>query len=260
MTAAEAGTHAEAVMGTVVSISWWSEPAGAGACRDAVAGACRRLHDIDHRFSTWIPDSPMNRVRRGEMGPDEDPLIAEVLGRCAELRELTAGWFDPWAAPGGVDPTGMVKGWAAELACRDIALGGASAAVVNAGGDLATYGAPAEEGWRIGIRHPWHPDGLAGVVSLPPGGAVATSGVYERGPHLWEPGTGAPATAAASATVCGPSLAVADALATGLAVGGEELLAVIEAGRDYEGWLIGTDGSETGTSAFPWVPRIPEES
>ncbi|HET9076895.1 MAG TPA: FAD:protein FMN transferase [Acidimicrobiales bacterium] len=260
------GAHAEAVMGTVVSISWWSDADHAGACREAVATACRRLHDTDRRFSTWIPDSPMNRVRRGELKPADDPLIAGVLDRCAELREVSAGWFDPWAGPGGVDPTGMVKGWAAELACGDIAEGGASAALVNAGGDIATHGAPPADpgatgppGWRVGIRHPWRPDALAGVVFLPPGGTVATSGVYERGPHLWEPGTGAPAPAAASATVCGPSLTVADALATALAVGRDEVLTVLEAGGEYEGWLIGPDGSETGTPGFPWVPPVPTE-
>lgn len=271
MTGAAAGAHTEAVMGTVVSISWWSDPARARPCGDAVASACRHLHAVDRRFSTWIADSPMNRVRRGEMRIGDDPLIAEVLDRCTELRELAAGWFDPWAAPGGVDPTGMVKGWAAETACGHVAGAGASAVLVNAGGDIATHGSPPggtdgradldgtdageASGWRVGIRHPWRPDALAGVVVVPPGGAVATSGVYERGPHLWDPATGAPAVAAASATVCGSSLTVADALATALAVGGTEMLAVLEAMPGYQGWLIGTDGSETGTSGFPWASR-----
>ena len=32
----------------------------------------------------------------------------------AVSRELTGGAFDPWALPGGVDPAGLVKGWAAD--------------------------------------------------------------------------------------------------------------------------------------------------
>ena len=35
---------------------------------------------------------------------------------CQRAKNLTAGWFDPWAMPGGIDPTGYVKGWAAQLA------------------------------------------------------------------------------------------------------------------------------------------------
>ena len=27
---------------------------------------------------------------------------------------MSGGWFDPWAMPGGVDPTGLVKGWAVD--------------------------------------------------------------------------------------------------------------------------------------------------
>ena len=39
--------------------------------------------------------------------------MAEVLRPpAAQARDASGGWFDPWAMPGGYDPTGLVKGWA----------------------------------------------------------------------------------------------------------------------------------------------------
>ena len=110
---------------------------------------------------------------------------------CRQARAASGGWFDPWRLPGGVDPTGLVKGWAAELALAELR-GSAAAAMVNAGGDIAVFGEP-EPGqqWRIGIRDPLSADRLLAVVAL--GGhdrAVATSGAYERGAHVLDPGSG----------------------------------------------------------------------
>ena len=83
--------------------------------------------------------------------------------------------------------------------------------------------------------------------------AVATSGPYERGAHLIDPATGRPASRAASATVTGPSLALADALATGVAVGGDEALAVVTGLDGYAAYLIRPDGSETDTGGIAFA-------
>ena len=68
-------------------------------------------------------------------------------------------------------------------------------------------------GWRIGVRHPGDRRLLAGVLVLDDG-AVATSGAYERGPHVLDPHTGRPPTGLRSVTVVGRELATADAYAT----------------------------------------------
>jgi FAD:protein FMN transferase len=91
-------------------------------------------------------------------------------------------------------------------------------------------------------------DQVACVVAA--SGAVATSGSYERGEHVRNARTGAPATAAVSATVCGPDLAFADAFATGLLAAGESgFEAVQHAG--YEALLVRPEGTLSHTSAFP---------
>jgi thiamine biosynthesis lipoprotein len=154
--------------------------------------------------------------------------------------------------PGGVDPTGLVKGWAADRALAVLRQAGLPGAMVNGGGDLAAFGSPAPgQRWRAGIRHPWCADALAGIVEVE--AAVATSGPYERGAHLIDPATGSPACRAASATVTGPSLAMADALSTAVAVGADEALALVGAADGYAAYLIRPDGSEANTAGFTFV-------
>ena len=73
----------------------------------------------------------------------------------------------------------------------------------------------------MGIRHPCEHRSLAAVLTLAGAAAVATSGTYERGPHILDPHTGHPAAGALSVTVVGPELATADAYATAAFAMGE---------------------------------------
>lgn len=243
--------HAELVMGTAVSFSVASdEPRHVVAA--AIRSACAVLHRADTIFSTWNSQSPVSRMRRGDAQPGDLPAeVTEVLRHCEEARTATGGWFDPWAAPGGVDPSGLVKGWAVERALGVLKDAGFAAAMVNGGGDIAVSGQPPgadDAGWRIGIRHPWRPDGLAAIVTGVTA-AVATSGRYERGQHLYSP-PGKRLADVASATVTGPSLAMADAIATAVAVGGDEVLPLLAGLDGYEAYLIRGDGSETDTGGI----------
>lgn len=248
----------ETVMGTVVVLDVYPRPAATSAqlaaVRHLMDEASALLHRADEVFSTWRPDSPVSRLRRGEIdAADAPPEVAGVMAACATARELTGGWFDPWAMPGGFDPTGYVKGWAAQRALAVLAAAdGMSGAMVNAAGDIASSGRmPAGQPFRIGIADPAAPRRLAEIVELT--GAVATSGSYERGPHLIDPHTGRPAIRAASATVTGPDLGLADALATGLAVAGPDGLAFVDAVGGYAGLVIGFDGTRQSTPGFPFA-------
>ena len=248
-------THAEHVMGTVVSFAVLpAAPSRGEPSRPepaaAIQAACALLHEADAVFSSWDPQTPLSLLRRGDLAEADGPAcLAEVRMACEAAREASGGWFDPWAMPGGYDPTGLVKGWAVDRALAAIREAGLPAALVNGGGDLAAFGRPAAgEPWRAGIRHPWRPGALAGVLEVR--GAVATSAAYERGAHLVDPRTGRPGCRAASASVTGPSLAMADALATALAVGADEALAAVGGLPGYAGYLIRPDGTETWTSGL----------
>lgn len=246
-------THAETVMGTMVSFTAVPGDVPEPTARAAIRAACAVLHAADATFSTWKPESPLSRLRRGDISTRQAPAeITEVLSLCQAAKDASHGWFDPWALPGGVDPTGLVKGWAVERALAVLRRAGLPAALVNGGGDIACYGAPAPgRRWRAGIQHPWRRDALACVVDIE--SAVATSGTYERGAHLIDPGTGQPSARAMSATVTGPRLALADALATAVAAGGDAALAAVTGLAGYEGYLIRPDGSETDTGGMMFV-------
>jgi len=247
--------HAEHVMGTVVTMDIYTRDGGSGGeIPLGLARARAVLRRADAVFSTWKPQSPMSRLRRGEITMEEaPPEVADVLERCAVAREVSCGWFDPWAMPGGVDPTGYVKGWAAQRAVGALSSADVGGALLNAAGDIASLGDPGSAmPFRIGIAHPTVRGSLACVVELT--GAIATSGSYERGAHLIDPRSGRPATRVASASVTGPDLGLADALATALAVAGEAGMSMIEAIEDYEAYLVSCDGTSQWTDGFPMVP------
>lgn len=242
--------RSEAVMGTVASVHLYPGPLPVEEAEHLLEATLALLRWADDTFSTWKADSPLSRLRSGELPASEAPTeIAEVAALCERARALTSGWFDPWALPGGFDPTGLVKGWAAARALGLLARAGVEGAMVNAGGDVAIYGSPgAGRRWRIGIAHPWRRGALACVVETEQ--CVATSGCYERGPHLVDPTGRAAFAGAASATVTGPDLALADALSTALAVAGEELLDLLGSLDGYEAYLVLGDGSEISTEGI----------
>ncbi len=146
---------AEPVMGTVFSFA--AVPGGLppDAVRAAIDAACRVLHRCDAVFSTWDPRSPVSRFRRGEAALGQmPPEFAEVLAECHAAKQASGGWYDPWAMPGGFDPTGLVKGWAVERALAELRRAGLPGALLNGGGDVAVFGSPAAGsggGWASGI-------------------------------------------------------------------------------------------------------------
>ncbi|MFD7709915.1 FAD:protein FMN transferase [Streptomyces sp. NPDC059785] len=233
-------------MGTVFSFDVrGGEPeAVRAALEEAVAG----LHHVDRVFSTYRDDSQISRLARGELTAAEcDPEVAEVLALGAEAERLSDGWFST-TYEGVLDPTGIVKGWAAERAARHLATAGASGVSVNGGGDVQLYGAPGpHRPWRIGVSDPQRPGALAAVVSAAGVSrlAVATSGTAERGAHIVDPRTGRSAvTDLVAVTVVGPRLTWADAWATAaFAMGSRQALQWLESLPDVEALLI-TAGSE----------------
>ncbi|HEY5274207.1 MAG TPA: FAD:protein FMN transferase [Acidimicrobiales bacterium] len=235
--------HCEPVMGTVVTIDIYSDETSSKAKLDQKLAEARAvLQRADAVFSTWKPESPLSRLRRGELSVAQSPPeVAVVFEACAIARDISRGWFDPWAMPGGVDPTGYVKGWAAQAALDVLVGDGVAGAIVNAAGDIASFGGVSNgQSFRVGILNPFSTRDLACVVEL--NGAIATSGTYERGNHLIDPNSQRRIARAASASVCGPDLGLADALATALAIAGDAGLDFIAELEGYDALVISPDG------------------
>lgn len=200
--------HAEDVMGTVFSFDVrGGEP---GAVRRALDAAVAGLHRVDEVFSTYRDDSEVSRLARGELAvADCAPEVAEVLELGARAEQASDGWFS-LRYQGRLDPTGIVKGWAAERAARLLAeVPGVCGVSVNGGGDVQLLGVPAPgRPWRVGVADPLRPGGLAAVISAAGVSelAVATSGTAERGAHIVDPRTGRSAvTDLVAVTVVAPA-------------------------------------------------------
>lgn len=213
------------------------------------------LRHADTIFSTYKDDSEISRLNRGELAlQDAHPDVREVLARCEELRVITDGYFDAGrVSEHGVDPSGLVKGWAVDRAGEVLEAGGARNYSLNAGGDIRLRGAPLPDPvWRVGIQHPRVRDKIATVVEGNDVG-IATSGAYARGEHVVDPHTGRPPGGVLSVTIVGPELATADAYATAAFAMGEagpEWTATLGL---YEAMTIMADDRVLSTHGFPSV-------
>lgn len=238
----------EHVMGMPVCVDVRDVGVPAAAVDDAFAW----LRWVDATFSTYKDDSEISRLNRGELALDDASAeVRSVLERCELLREETGGYFDARVSGnGGVDPSGLVKGWSVDRAGEILADAGATTFSVYAGGDILTRGYPEpERAWRVGIQHPYVHHGIAAVIRSNDL-AVATSGQYERGEHVLDPHTGAAPQGVLSVTVTGPVLGIADAYATAAFAMGTNGPAWTASLEGHEAMTILADGRVLSTAGF----------
>ena len=126
---------------------------------------------------------------------------------------------------------GIGKGYAADRAKQILQQKGVNSGVVNAAGDLITWGTqPDGKPWTIGIADPnakQHPFSSLSVSNM----AVATSGNYEKYvvingkkySHTIDPKTGFPVSGIKSVTIICASAELADAMATPVMVMGTKV-------------------------------------
>jgi thiamine biosynthesis lipoprotein len=211
------------VWGTIVDVDIASSLVSEEVLNQGMQQVIDFCMQVDADFSTYIDTSWVTRLRTNQVEIlDCPPLVQEVWELCLQAKYLTDGAFDPWVVEGGFDPSGLVKGWAADK-CADILVAcGAQHVQVNAAGDLALRG-----GYFDGVVKPWsigvvNPDNRTEVVKIYEitDGAIATSGTYERGAHIHDPLNALIAIGAKSATVVGAAGWLCDAMATAVMVGG----------------------------------------
>jgi len=210
--------------GTVILFELSSQQVREDKLIQAFSEAEKFIHHVDELFSTYKENSIISRLKREEIEISScSPEVQEVWDLCEKTMELTDGAFNPWLK--GFDPSGLVKGWAAQKCGEIFEKYGVENSLVNAAGDLALRGGLLKGGevtpWEIGIRNPEIKDEIVESFKINTG-AIATSGSYEKGAHIYDPFTNLIAIGARSATVIGPDAAIADALATALVVSGKD--------------------------------------
>ena len=234
------------VWGTVVDLDIASVIISESELNIAIEKVVEFCNAVDADFSTYKEYSWISRLRRGEVEIQNCPSnVKEVWDLCAQARHLSDGAFDPWAVEGGFDPSGLVKGWAADISADMLVAAGAQHVQVNAAGDLALRGGwfdstdSTVKPWKIGVVNPDKRSEVLQIFGITDG-AIATSGTYERGAHITDPYTGMIAIGAKSATIVGEKGWLCDALATAVMVAGTD--AAVWFGQEelvgYKVWVI----------------------
>ncbi|RNL77530.1 FAD:protein FMN transferase [Nocardioides marmorisolisilvae] len=239
--------YVEQVMGMPISLALRGRWAGTPVADRAWGRVVDSLRAVDAVFSTYRSDSWVSRLGRGEVTVQECPaMVGEVLVLAEQARLESGGAFDVWSAgseeAGGLDPSGVVKGWAVQRAVAELDVLEDTDVCLSAGGDLVCVTRrPDADPWRIGIEDPHDPSRVIAVVPVLDGG-VATSGLAHRGAHIVDPRTGRTPSELASITVVGDDLTWADIDATAAFVMGASGIDWLTA-RGRTGVAVLADGS-----------------
>ena len=221
------GAYEIPIWGTILYIEAASTSIDRAAIDSAIEEVTDFVIEVDNAFSTYKEQSFISRLRRREIEIGQCPHDVQLVwDACQNAKYLSDGAFDPWAVTGGFDPSGYVKGWAADRVAEILLRAGCEHIQVNAAGDITLRGgnlldSGVAEPWKIGVVNPDNTQEVVRIFEIFDG-AIATSGAYERGAHITDPFTGVIAIGAQSATVIGPDGGLTDALATALMVSGDD--------------------------------------
>jgi FAD:protein FMN transferase len=239
--------YVEHVMGMPISLALRGRHTDDAAARGAWAACIAQLEDVERIFSTYRPDSWVCRLSAGRVDLDEcPPVVGEVLALGEQARVESGGAFDVRRvrADGsvGLDPSGVVKGWAVQRAALVFAALDDTDVCLSAGGDMVcTVVDPGRPAWRVGVEDPHDPARVLAVVPVRRG-AVATSGHARRGRHVVDARTGRAPVGVSSVTVVGDDLTWVDIDATAAyahgAAAGDWLR-----GRSRTGVVVRDDGA-----------------
>jgi len=281
------------LMDTVVNISIYDSSSSNIPVKKAIEHAFKIMEEVEKLASSHLEESELSLINRtaGSSRQKVSPELLYLLEKSREVSEQSDGAFDITIGPlkklwnfesdhprvpdslairealKGIGYKNLLlqqdylsfksKGMSLDRAVDVLRKSGITAGIVEAGGDLRTFGEHARNGsWNIGVSHPRPSSGktIFGSLRLP-AGSVATSGDYERFfmaggrryHHLLDPYSGYPARGTVSVTIVSKECLLADAYATAVFImGPEKGLALIESRPDLEGIIIYDEGESLG--------------
>ena len=208
------------------------------------------FHGVDERFSPFKETSETSAINRQlprEAWSDE---MKSIFALAERTKQETDGYFDIITPTGKFNPVGIVKGWAIKNAADILRGTGFRNFYVDAGGDIEAGGTNAQgEKWSVGIRNPFRQDEIVKTIFAKDMG-IATSGIYIRGEHIYDPKTKLPVNEIVSLTVVGPDVREADRFATGAYAMGRNGIVFVGKHPGLEGYMIDKNGMATMTSGF----------
>lgn len=213
------------------------------------------LNEADELFSLYKPESEISKLVRGELPwPKATAVQRSIRDQTQDWKTITGGFFDS-RSDSEYDPSGLVKGWAAQNAAHYLEANGIRDFTLNAGGDVyLSAGLTKSFLTRVGIAN------LKPVASAEAGvslvlelfgtdyHAVATSGIAERGEHIWR---NQGSKRFIQVSVVAKDLITADIWATALVAGGDLAWPVfLENAHDAVAFGVFDDGSMLASKGF----------
>jgi FAD:protein FMN transferase len=225
-------------MGTVVTLVTH------GATSKAIEDVQEVFTQIDQQFSLYRDDSELSRIAAGHLAlADSSTGLRDAYAAALDWRSRTGGAFTAHRPDGVIDLSGIVKAIAIDRAGALLDTAGVAEWSLNCGGDILVRTMTQSEPAIIGIADPARPGELATALALLGGRrAIATSGVSERGEHIW-----GQRGAIAQVTVIANDIITADVLATAILAGDEETLDLVTRTEDCDVLLVEDDGSVRAT-------------
>ena len=244
------------VIGTSLDLVVWTSRAKTAEL--ANAAALGEIHRLTSVLDTRDSNSEISRFERSD-APAASCELADVLAAYDHWAHRTQGLFSvcPRGAntPRNVDALG--KAYIAErAAAQAAATPGVTGVLLNIGGDIVVRGRPCD----IAVADPQTPHDNARPLTRVRihNAAVATSGSYTRGFHLYDARFGRPAVLGSSATVVAADAVTANALATTLCLmDADQGLELVEQTALAEALHVGRDGALRRTSGFWRLERWP---
>jgi thiamine biosynthesis lipoprotein len=237
--------HVFTTMGTTVSLE---------TPQPTVTAAIERVFiEYDERFSLYRPDSELSRIAKGDLRlAASSRWIRETYAEALACRESTRGAFTPHRPDGTVDLNGIVKAQAMRDAGRILAAT-VERWCLNVGGDVLVGGNTDDPAWSVGIVDPADRATLLLAVDLlGTRRAVATSGIAERGDHVWRGGSRT-SPEFVQASVIADDIVTADVLATAIIAGGQATLDEVTDRWDVDVLAVSATGELAVTPGFRTV-------
>jgi len=206
------------------------------------------FRQVDARFSPYIDSSEVSLFsnsngKQSKISSD----LADIIEQCAHYEHLTDGYFSAYYS-GSFDPSGYVKAWAINIVSSIITRNGYDTFLINIAGDMIARGNT--KVWNVGIQDPLDIQAMLGTVQLT-NQAIATSGTYERGSHIYNPHTKVNTTDLLSVTVYGDDIIKADVFATTLmAMSYEKAYSFMQKQPDYAALIVKQNGEAQLLNGF----------
>ncbi len=215
----------------------------------ASAAVREAFESLDARFSLYRPGSEADLVARRTLTVREaSESYRETYELAVAWREKTEGAFTPYRPDGVIDLSGVVKAMAIQAAADALVTAGVRGWCLNAGGDVLVDGTqPDGTAWVVGIVDPDDRTALWTQYSTSTKPAVATSGIAERGEHVWRM---AADDTFVQVTVAAADIVTADVWATAILAGGVGTLELAHRCDDLDVLAATPDGRVWASPVF----------